>query len=62
MAKINDNNIDKGKNNKLLSNKRGVTLSNKIFKLFGRVINSRIKETLQIHRRSSRGKRKESCS
>ena len=42
-------NIDKGKKNKeLLSNKRGTSLSNNICKLFERVINNRIKGTLQF--------------
>ena len=42
-------NIDKGKKNKeLLSNKRGISLSNNICKLFERVINNRIKRTLQF--------------
>ena len=42
-------NIDKGKNNKeLSSDKRGISLSNNIYKLFERVINNRIKGTLQF--------------
>ena len=42
-------NIDKGKKNKeLLSNKRGISLSNNICKLFERVINNRIKGNLQF--------------
>ena len=42
-------NIDKGKKNKeLLSSKRGISLSNNIFQLFERVINNRIKRTLQF--------------
>ena len=41
--------IDKGKKNKdLLSNKRGISLSNNICKLFERVINNGIKGTLQF--------------
>ena len=40
-------NIDNGKTNKeLLPNKKGISLSNKIFKLPDRVINNRIKGTL----------------
>ena len=42
-------NIDKGKKNKeLLSNKRGISLSNNISKLFETVINNRIKGILQF--------------
>ena len=42
-------NIDRDKKNKeLSSNKRGISLSNKISKLFERVINNRIKGTLQF--------------
>ena len=42
-------NIDKGKKNKeLLSNKRGISLSNNICKLFERVVNNTIKGTLQF--------------
>ena len=42
-------NIDKGKKNKeLLWNKRGISLSNNIWKLFERVINKRIKKILQL--------------
>ena len=42
-------NIDKGKKNKeLLSNKRGISLSNKICKLFEIAINNKIKGTLQL--------------
>ena len=42
-------NIDKGKKNKeLLSNKRGISLSNNICKLFEIAINNKIKETLKL--------------
>ena len=42
-------NIDKSKKNKeLLSNKKRISLSNNICKLFERVINNRIKGTLQF--------------
>ena len=42
-------NIDKGKNHiDLLSNKRGISLSNNICKLFERVINYRIKGILKF--------------
>ena len=42
-------NIDKSKKNKVLSSsKRGISLSNNICKLFERVINNRIKGTLQF--------------
>ena len=42
-------NIDKGKKNKeLLSNKRGISLSNNICKLFEIAINNKIKGTLQL--------------
>ena len=42
-------NIDKRKNKKkLLSNKRGIPLSNNICKLFERVIKNRIKSTLHF--------------
>ena len=55
-------NIDKGKKNKeLLSNKRGISLSNNLCKLFERVINNRIKGILQ-YTEAQAGARKNSCS
>ena len=55
-------NIDKNKNNKeLLSNKRGMSLSNNTCKLFERVINNRIKRTLQI-KEAQAGEKENRCS
>ena len=41
-------NIEKAKNRELSSNKRGISFSNNICKLFERVINNRVKGTLQF--------------
>ena len=47
--KSNTINIDKGKSDKeLLENKRGISLTNNICKIFEKVINSRIKSALSF--------------